>query len=224
MSLSFPDGLVFDCDSTLATIEGFDTIALKKGVSEQTKILTDRSMNGEIPLEEVYQERLNIIQPSKEDIHWLSKQYCTHMTQGASSIIQRLKAMQLPFAIISGGLREAILPFARLLGVDEADVFAVDIRFDDNGHYHSLIPSPLTTSAGKQEIFAAWRKRYPSMKTAYMIGDGMSDIVAKGDGAANAIIGFGGVCLRENVRQIADAYVQESNIHQALVSLFPQLA
>ena len=52
----------FDVDSTLVTIEGVDVLGA--GNAEIAR-LTERAMNGEIALEEVYAKRLEIIRPNR---------------------------------------------------------------------------------------------------------------------------------------------------------------
>ena len=58
----------FDVDSTLVTIEGIDVLA--DGNPEITK-LTDAAMNGEIPLDQAYAKRLEMIRPSKDRVEQL---------------------------------------------------------------------------------------------------------------------------------------------------------
>ncbi len=52
--------IVFDCDSTLSSIEGIDELARVKGQSifEQVAELTHAAMNGVVPLDEVFTRRL----------------------------------------------------------------------------------------------------------------------------------------------------------------------
>ncbi len=55
------DGVVFDCDATLSALEGIDQLAALAGVADAVSALTHRAMNGEVPLEAVYGERLALI-------------------------------------------------------------------------------------------------------------------------------------------------------------------
>jgi phosphoserine phosphatase len=45
--------IIFDCDSTLSTIEGIDELARWQGRTQQVAELTNRAMNGDVPLESV---------------------------------------------------------------------------------------------------------------------------------------------------------------------------
>ena len=57
------DEIFFDCDSTLSTIEGIDELARLKGVEARIVELTNAAMDGKIPLQEVYAERLEACWP-----------------------------------------------------------------------------------------------------------------------------------------------------------------
>src|SRR5690606_23891673 len=61
-----PDGfrsIVFDCDSTLVSVEGIDELA--GAHKEAVQALTDAAMEGSVPLDEVYGRRLEIIRPTR---------------------------------------------------------------------------------------------------------------------------------------------------------------
>ncbi|MCC5790262.1 MAG: hypothetical protein JJT75_11550, partial [Opitutales bacterium] len=62
--------IVFDCDSTLSTIEGVDELARLKGESVYRDIeaMTNSAMNGEIAVEEVFAKRLALLNPSRDDV------------------------------------------------------------------------------------------------------------------------------------------------------------
>ena len=60
----------FDVDSTLVTIEGIDVLGAGHPEIAQ---LTERAMNGEIALEDVYAKRLEIIRPRRDAIETLAE-------------------------------------------------------------------------------------------------------------------------------------------------------
>lgn len=213
-----PDGIIFDCDSTLSSIEGIDELAALKHVRAQITELTNQAMNGYVPLEMVYSKRLDIIRPQQSDLHIIAQQYLDTITAGALQTVQALQASGIRTAIISGGLRSAILPLAAKLGIAPEDVFAVELEFNNQGEYERVLPSPLATTNGKRETTAAW-KRANGLNTVYLIGDGMSDVAAKGAGAADAVIGYGGIVIRDAVREAADCFLTDSNL-TALLNLW----
>src|SRR5690349_741380 len=59
------DLIFFDCDSTLSAIEGIDELARFKGKEWRVGILTEKAMNGDLDLAEVYGKRLQAIRPTR---------------------------------------------------------------------------------------------------------------------------------------------------------------
>ena len=218
---NFYDGIAFDCDATLSALEGIDQLAALAGVAEQVSALTHRAMNGEIPLDAIYGERLALIRPRERDLATIAKQYLDRTVPGARETIAALHARGIKVAIVSGGILDAILPLVASLGIAPADTFAVRLQFDENGDYRGFEPSPLTTAAGKAAIVAAWKSANHLQRVA-MVGDGMSDVAARAPGAADVIIGCGGVVAREAVRQAADHYSTAADLRDLLPLLTPE--
>ncbi|MDO4435089.1 MAG: HAD-IB family phosphatase [Cardiobacteriaceae bacterium] len=204
-------GIVFDCDSTLSTIEGIDELAELAGVGEAVKELTHAAMNGEIALESVYHKRLELIRPNKALLRQIAQQYQQTLTPNAKALIQALLQKGYRLAIVSGGLQEAIEPLAQDLGIEH--LFAVPISFDEHGAYAHTPNHPLTTARGKSTIIQTWREAL-NLSRVVMIGDGMSDVAAKP--SADKVIGYGGVVVREQVRLQADEFVEEADMMQLL--------
>ncbi|MBL6987572.1 MAG: HAD-IB family phosphatase [Methylobacter sp.] len=206
------DVICFDCDSTLSTIEGIDELAKRVGLGEEMSRLTDAAMNGEVLLEAVYEQRLALIRPDRLSIDWLADLYIEQIVDGVKEVFETLAAAGKQLHIISGGLRQAILPLARVLGLPETQVHAVDIYFNEDGSYCDYDQnSPLARSGGKAEIC---RRLLKSQGSLVMIGDGKTDMEAKQAGAV--VIGFGGVVDRLVVREQADVYCTEPSLVSVL--------
>lgn len=210
------DVICFDCDSTLSKIEGIDELAKQAGMGDALSALTDAAMNGVVPLEAVYEQRLALIQPNRAAIDWLADLYRTEQVDGAREVIATLLAQGKQVHIVSGGLRAAILPLAHALGVSENHVHAVDIYFNDDGSYRDFErQSPLAKTGGKA-VVAGQLAQHGSLA---MIGDGKTDMEAKQAGAY--VIGFGGVADRAIVRQLADVFIESSSLLPVLTHLLP---
>ena len=69
------NAILFDCDSTLSTVEGIDLLAGRAKVADHVVPLTRAAMDGTLALEEVYARRLDLIRPSLADIAWLGRRY-----------------------------------------------------------------------------------------------------------------------------------------------------
>ena len=218
---NFYDGVAFDCDATLSALEGIDQLAALAGVADAVSALTHRAMNGEVPLEAVYGERLALIRPRQRDLATIAQQYLDRTVPGARETIAALHARGVKVAIVSGGILDAILPLAAALGIAPADTFAVRLQFDPNGDYRGFDASPLTTAAGKAAIVAAW-KTANHLQRVVMVGDGMSDVAARAPGAADTIIGYGGVVARDAVRRAADHYSTAADLRDLLPLLIPE--
>ncbi len=206
------DVICFDCDSTLSKIEGIDELAGRVGLGEKMSRLTDAAMNGEVPLEAVYGQRLSAIRPDQASIDWLAGLYIEQIVDGVKDVFTTLTATGKELHIISGGLRQAILPLAQILGLPETQVHAVDIFFNTDGSYRDYDQqSPLARSGGKAEIC---RRLLKAQGSLVMVGDGKTDMEAKQAGAV--VIGFGGVVDRAVVREQADFYCAEPSLVSVL--------
>ena len=202
------DVICFDCDSTLSKIEGIDELARRAGCFEAMARLTDMAMNGDLPLEAVYGKRLETIRPDKAAIDWVADLYIREIVDGAKEVFSSLLAQGREVHIISGGLRQAILPLAGVLGVLDNHVHAVDIQFNDDGSYKGYDErSPLARSGGKHEIC---QRLLNGKQSLVLIGDGKTDMEAKQPGVT--VIGFGGVCSRAVVKELADKFVDDANL------------
>lgn len=206
-----PFGLaIFDVDSTLVTIEGIDRLA---GDDPRIAELTEKAMNGEIAIEEVYRRRLEIVRPTREALDALGRDYVSHLVPDAREVIQELRSRGIDVHLVTAGIEHAILPLATHLGLARRAVHAVGVSFAPDGSYAGFDEqSPLTRTGGKETVVINLRVR--SKGRAVMIGDGISDLEAKP--AVDLFIGFGGVVQRRRVREGADRYVDEPSLRPVL--------
>ena len=205
------DVICFDCDSTLSRIEGIDELARRVGMGEEMSKLTDLAMNGVVPLEAVYERRLSLIRPDQDSINWLADLYIAEIVEGVKEVFASLLAQDKAVHIISGGLRQAILPLAEYLGLPESHVHAVDIYFNEDGSYRNYdLNSPLARTGGKAVVVGTLK----GQGSLVMVGDGKTDLEAKQAGAY--VLGFGGVVDRAIVREQADFYTTEPTLLSVL--------
>lgn len=209
------DIICFDCDSTLSKIEGIDELGRDSGLYNDLLALTNAAMNGELALEAVYGRRLALIEPDKAKLKWLADLYISEIVAGVEEVFNTLLAQGKQVYIISGGIRQAILPLAEKLGLSAEHVFAVDVFFNDDGTYKNFDQdSPLARTGGKAVICKQIQAQGLSMA---MIGDGNTDLEAKEAGAT--VIGFGGVVQRGIVLKQADMFVKDSSLMAVLPHL-----
>lgn len=207
MSKDF-DIVCFDCDSTLSHIEGIDELAKQAGVGPEMVELTNLAMDGKVTLQEVYGKRLSLIRPNLQAIDALGDLYIEQRVDGVTEVFAKLLDAGKQVHIISGGIRQSILPLAAQLGLPPENVHAVALIFDEHGQYQDFDQSsPLARSGGKAEVCQLLSKGKDSM---VMIGDGQTDLESKQAGAW--FVGFGGVVTRPAVKAGADEFIEGSSL------------
>lgn len=212
--------VIFDCDSTLSTVEGIDELARWVGREAEVAALTNHAMNGDLPLEAVYGRRLELLQPTRDHLRRLGQLYRDTMIPDARAVIATLQALGHRVFIVSGGLAAGVQEFGVWLGVPENHIFAVEVEFDQlagrwwepwkNPHrlnaddrYLQHDHSPLTVGKGKAEIIQRIRRQHRGR--AMLIGDGVSDMEA--GAVVDLFVGFGGVVARDKVRAAAPVFL-----------------
>lgn len=206
--------LVLDVDSTLCALEGIDWLAARRGaaVERQVERLTEQAMAGAVPLDAVYGERLALVRPSPADVDALAAAYADAIAPRAFETVTRLRDAGVRVVLVSGGIRGAILPLATSLGIADADLAAVRIRFTASGDYAGFdTDSPLTTSAGKAATVEALSLPRPTLA----VGDGSTDVAMRS--AVDAFAAYVGVVRRQRVVAAADHVVSSFDEIAALV-------
>jgi len=202
--------VLFDCDSTLSTIEGVDELA--RGHPE-VHALTEAAMRGEVPLEEVYGRRLEIVRPSRAAVDALGRRYIETMVPGARETVRALLDAGVRVRVISGGLRPAVVALARELGLEDDDVAAVDVYFSADGAYAGYdAASPLARSGGKRVVVEEWLPELP--RPVLMVGDGATDLEVQG--LVDRFVAFAGVVARPAVIAAADDVIREFSLEPLL--------
>lgn len=170
--------VVLDVDSTLCGIEGIDWLALRRGPATAARVasLTDRAMQGELSLEEVYAERLAAVTPGAAEVEALGRAYVETLAPGALSAIAAWRETGVRVVLVSGGIRTAIVTLARHLGLNESDVHAVTVEYDASGAYAGFDrSSPLSVATGKRDVVAALGLERPILA----VGDGSTDLAMR---------------------------------------------
>ena len=205
---------MLDVDSTLSGIEGIDWLAKQRGddVAAWSAALTEKAMRGEILIEAVYGERMRKVRPSRQEIDRLAQEYVDRIAPRARETLSDLRAANVQVVMISGGLREAILPLATILGVDERSLHAVSVSFDANGNYSGFEESsPLTQQVGKKMTVMKMLLEGPTLA----VGDGMTDCEMKP--VVDSFAAFTGFTRREPVIARADFVIESFDQLRELV-------
>ena len=204
--------VIFDCDSTLSAIEGIEELAH----AHRTEVaqLTDATMRGEIPLEDVYGRRLELVRPTRDQVAALGERYVRTLVTDARETIAALMAENIEVRVISGGIRQAVVTLALALGLTERAVAAVEVHFDENGDYAGFdASSPLTRSGGKRTILERWLPELP--RPVLLVGAGATALEARPP--ADTFVAFAGVVERQVVMDAADVVVRTPSLAPIVV-------
>jgi phosphoserine phosphatase len=212
------DLIFFDCDSTLSAIEGIDELARFKGKELRVAVLTEKAMNGDLDLSEVYGKRLQAIRPTRGQLKAIEERYWETIVPDAEAVIAALRFLGKQVFIVSGGLAEPVRGFAKRLGVPPENVRAVELEYNElsgdwwryyqpetrqRQTYLDYNEGPLTVSSGKPAIIQSLAAGKHGRRL--MVGDGASDLATTP--IVDLFVGFGGVVAREKVRNESDIFV-----------------
>ena len=221
------DLIFFDCDSTLSTIEGIDELAKLKGKEARVGLLTNKAMDGDLDLSEVYGKRLQAIRPTRGQLKAIEKRYIETEVEDATEVIAALHFIGKKVYIISGGLVDAVRGFGRRLGVAPERIRAVELEYNElSGEwwrynepqaqhqqtYLEYVEGPLTISSGKPAIIDELTGEQHGRR--FMIGDGSSDLATHT--MVDLFVGYGGVVARDKVKAESDIFIQSLSLAPVL--------
>jgi phosphoserine phosphatase len=217
------DLIFFDCDSTLSTIEGIDELAKLAHKEDEIAALTNKAMNGELDLKDVYGARLQAIQPTKAQLKAVEERYWETQVPDAQAVVDALHYLGKHVFVISGGLAEPVRGFARRLGIGPEKVRAVELEYNELSgawwRYHDpsqlaqqkfmdYYEGPLTVSSGKPNVVEELTDGRHGRRL--FIGDGASDLATQS--VVDLFVGFGGVVARDNVREASAIWLEANTL------------
>lgn len=228
--MSWPvfDHVIFDFDSTLTEIEGIDVLAEKAGVGEQISRLTDRAMDGSIELEQIYQQRLSTIRPTRGNIRALKEEYKKHLTEDAAQVIAALHYLKHKVYIVSAGLLDPIIEIGSGLGIPKDHIKAVDLEYDEfsgewwlaqTGEFNraQAVLKPHETELEKTHGKASVIRNLLADRAgrSVLIGDGTSDLAASS--MVDLFVGYTGVKARHRIVQHAQLVLSSKSLAPIIV-------
>jgi phosphoserine phosphatase len=219
--------IIFDCDGTLSAIEGIDFLAKNNGVGEAVKSLTAQAMGKTGINPDLYQQRLDLVFPRREQVYALGHQYFAHRVPDISDVINLFKRLNKSVYLVSAGVNPAVKMFGEMLQIPPENVYAVDLRFDQQGNFLDFErTSPLVNNDGKRAIIQQLKAKH---KDILHIGDGLNDIVTLD--LVTRFIGYGGVAYRKNIADLCKFYINTLSFspliplaltQDELISLLPE--
>lgn len=205
------DVVFFDCDSTLVKVEGLDEMAKMAGCYDKIKDLTKKSMDGDLPYEEILRKKFEMIRPSIPMLLKLGEIYKKSLVEDAKEVVEILHELGKEVYIVTGEIKESVAVLASHLKIPESRIIVNEADFDYSGNFTRMRDGPLMRDDGKAEVL---KKLDLHRKRSAFVGDGFPDSKAKE--VVNFFIGYGGVAYREKVKAVSDEYLVSE-------SLFPLL-
>ena len=187
--------------------------------------LTRSAMDGNVNLETVYGERLEILHPTRGAVRALRSRYRKHVVKDAAALIQALQVLGHEVYIVSGGLFDPVREFGLHLGVAPEHIRAVKVEYDTfsgswwqgqgpwREEYLALQRSVLTESDGKARIIRELLQNQTGR--SLLVGDGVSDLLASRE--VDLFAGFGGVICRDRVASESKVFIQSQSIAPVLL-------
>jgi phosphoserine phosphatase len=193
-------------------------------------------MEGDIPLEAVYGQRLVTVNPTQAQVRQIASTYRQTAIPDARRLIEAFQALDTKVFIVSGGLIEPVREFGVWLGVPAENIYAVDVEYNQlagqwwryweqpdgiNPHANHLAvdSSPLIGTRGKNQIINRIRREHPGR--AVLVGDGLSDLEAGSE--VDLFIGFGGAVFRSRIATEAPIYIHSPALSPLLPVALGQL-
>lgn len=197
---------LFDFDSTLVKCECLNDIlslALNGNPDKIAEIdeITKNAMNGLITPKTSMEQRLKLATIKKDFVEEIIEKTKNEITDGILKIIKELKKQKnVNIFIISSGFREVIIPIAKILGIDEKNVFANNFIYDENNVVSGVEANILLEEQGKVKIINQLKKDGILIGENIMIGDGFTDLETFLYNAVNNFVCFCGVIERKSVK------------------------
>lgn len=168
--------VIFDFDSTLIQCESLEEILAPKltdpTIDAAIRDITRQGMEGSITFTQSLAKRLALASPTLYDVTNFGERATRLLSVGMEPLIRKLLERNVQVMIISGGLREAILPVAQFLGIDPEHVHAVRLQWHGDGTFAGIDendPFSISKVMGAKTLADSW----PRPRIA--VGDGMTD-------------------------------------------------
>lgn len=209
--------ILFDFDGTLTLMDGMDFLAELRGLEDELRAINATSRNTFSVTSERYKQRLELLKPHRRQLEKLVEAYTKQLVPGAAQVCEHLHRLGKEMYIISGGIRNAIVPVGKQLRIPPEHIFGVELYFDSTGRFGGYdTASPLTGVHGKKKII---RDLAPAPPVAF-IGDGTNDVSARD--SVDRFIGYGGAEYRPPIEEVCDTYITDRDFTAILPEILTE--
>lgn len=169
--------VAFDMDSTLIDTEVIDELAEHAGVGDQVKIITERTMSGELDFASSLKERVRLLAGLDES--FLKKTALElPLMEGAEHLFSTLNMLGYKTAILSGGFSYFGEVLQKKLGIDY--LFANELEISE-GKLTGIVKEPIVDAECKARLLEQLAvKENISLEQTIAVGDGANDLAMLG--------------------------------------------
>ena len=166
--------ICFDMDSTLIQTECIDELAIRAGVGDQVKSITESAMRGEIDFKESFTRRVALLKGLDVSV---MKDIAEHLpiTEGADRLMEVLKRCGYKIAILSGGFTYFGEYLQRRWGIDY--VYANELEIDEEGKLTGRYVGEIVDGHRKAELLKLIAQvEKVNLAQTIAVGDGANDL------------------------------------------------
>lgn len=166
--------ICFDMDSTLIQTECIDELAMRAGVGDKVKAITERAMRGEIDFKESFAQRVSLLKGLDISV---MKDIADHLpiTEGADRLMSVLKRCGYKIAILSVGFTYFGEQLRRRYGIDY--VYANELEIDENGKLTGHYIGDIVDGKRKAELLKLIAQvEQVNLAQTIAVGDGANDL------------------------------------------------
>jgi len=166
--------ICFDMDSTLIQTECIDELAIRAGVGDKVKAITERAMRGEIDFRESFKERVALLKGLDVSVMQDIAEKLP-ITEGVDRLMAVLKRYGYKIAILSGGFTFFGEYLQRKYGIDY--MYANELEIDDNGKLTGNYLGEIVDGHRKAELLKLIAQvEKVDLAQTIAVGDGANDL------------------------------------------------
>ena len=166
--------ICFDMDSTLIQTECIDELAMRAGVGDEVKAITESAMRGEIDFKESFSRRVALLKGLDVSV---MREIAENMpiTEGVERLMFVLKKYGYKIAILSGGFTFFGEYLQRKFGIDY--VYANELEVDDFGKLTGKYRGEVVDGKRKAELLRLIAQvEKVDLEQTIAVGDGANDL------------------------------------------------
>lgn len=166
--------ICFDMDSTLIQTECIDELAMRAGVGEKVKAITERAMRGEIDFKESFRQRVELLKGLDASV---MREIAENMpvTEGAERLMSVLKRYGYKIAILSGGFTYFGQYLQQKFNIDY--MYANELEIGEDGKLTGRYIGDIVDGQRKAELLKLIAQvEKVDLAQTIAVGDGANDL------------------------------------------------